>query len=174
MMPSSRQGNAKGFGPAEDLSEREATGKKEGEQKAWQKGTNYVLDSFVLIGYLENEPFAQEIEDLLHQAEKGVSRLYLHALHLGEVYYITLREQGQDVADLAYARIKRFPVKFVETINEELLLTAATLKANYPISMRIPLQRPWPRLTTPCFLLETLNFVTLKKIESWRSRGSPK
>ena len=98
------------------------------------KGTNYVLDSFVLIGYLENEPFAQEIEDLLHQAEKGVSRLYLHALHLGEVYYITLREQGQDVADLAYTRIKRFPVKFVETINEELLLTAAAIKANYPIS----------------------------------------
>jgi predicted nucleic acid-binding protein len=98
------------------------------------KGTNYVLDSFALIGYLENESFAQAIEDLLHQAEKGVSRLNLHALHLGEVYYITLREKGQDVADLAYARIKRFPIKFIETINEELLLTAATLKANYPIS----------------------------------------
>ncbi|MFH0786212.1 MAG: type II toxin-antitoxin system VapC family toxin [Pseudomonadota bacterium] len=98
------------------------------------KGTNYVLDSFVLIGYLENEPFAQEIEDLLYLAEKGVTRLYLHALHLGEVYYITLREQGQAVADLAYARIKRFPLKFVETINEELLLTAAALKAHYPIS----------------------------------------
>jgi predicted nucleic acid-binding protein len=98
------------------------------------KGTNYVLDSFVLIGYLENEPFAQKIEDLLLQAKKGVPRLYLHALHLGEVYYITLREQGKDVADLAYNRIKRFPIKFVETINEELLLTAAALKANYPIS----------------------------------------
>lgn len=98
------------------------------------KGTNYVLDSFALIGYLENEPFAQEIEDLLYQAEKGVSHIYLHALHLGEVYYITLREQGQDVADLAYARVKRFPIKFVETINEELLLTAAAFKANYPIS----------------------------------------
>lgn len=98
------------------------------------KGTNYVLDSFALIGYLENEPFAQEIEDLLHRAKKGFPRLYLHALHLGEVYYITLREQGKDVADLAYTRIKRFPIKFVETINEELLLAAATLKANYPIS----------------------------------------
>ena len=98
------------------------------------KGNSYVLDSFALIGYLENEPFAQEIEDLLHQAKKGLPHIYLHALHLGEVYYITLREQGKDVADLAYTRIKRFPIKFVETINEELLLTAATLKANYPIS----------------------------------------
>jgi predicted nucleic acid-binding protein len=98
------------------------------------KDTNYVLDSFALIGYLEDEPFAQEIEDLLQQAKKGLPHIYLHALHLGEVYYITLREQGQDVADLAYTRIKRFPIKFVETINEELLLTAAALKANYPIS----------------------------------------
>jgi ribonuclease VapC len=98
------------------------------------KGNSYVLDSFALIGYLENEPFAQVIEDLLQQAKKGLPRIYLHALHLGEVYYITLREQGKDVADLAYTRIKRFPIKFVETINEELLLTAAALKANYPIS----------------------------------------
>ncbi len=98
------------------------------------KGNSYVLDSFALIGYLENEPFAQEIEDLLQQAKKGLPRVYLHALHLGEVYYITLREQGKDVADLAYTRIKRFPIKLVEAINEELLLTAAAIKANYPIS----------------------------------------
>jgi len=95
---------------------------------------SYVLDSFALIGYLENEPFAQEIETILYQAKDGVHRLYLHALHLGEVYYITLREQGRDSADLAYKRIKRFPIKFVEQINEELLLSAATIKANYPVS----------------------------------------
>jgi uncharacterized protein len=98
------------------------------------KGNSYVLDSFALIGYLEDEPFAQKIEDLLQQAKKGLPHIYLHALHLGEVYYITLREQGKDVADLAYTRIKRFSIKFVENINEELLLTAAALKANYPIS----------------------------------------
>jgi predicted nucleic acid-binding protein len=95
---------------------------------------SYVLDSFALIGYLENEPFAQEIEDLLYRAKNNTSRLYLHALHLGEVYYITLREQGQDLADLAYSRIKGFPIKFVSMIDEELLLSAAALKANYSIS----------------------------------------
>jgi ribonuclease VapC len=95
---------------------------------------DYVLDSFALIGYLENEPFAQEIEDLLHQAGKGSPRLYLHVLQLGEVYYITLRERGKEVADLAYTRIKRLPIKFIETINEELLLTAAAFKAGYAVS----------------------------------------
>ena len=93
-----------------------------------------VLDSFALIGYLEDEVFASRIERLLKQARRGKNRIYLHAIHLGEVYYITRRERGQGLADLAYARIKSFPLTYIDTIDEELLLTAARLKANYPIS----------------------------------------
>ena len=93
-----------------------------------------VLDSFALFGYLENETFAARVEKLLKQARQGKIRIYLHAIHLGEVYYITLREQGPDLADLAYARIKAFPLRYIDIINEELLRTAARLKANYPIS----------------------------------------
>lgn len=94
----------------------------------------YVIDSYALIGYLENEPFAGRIEKYLKLARKAEVSLYLHAIHLGEVYYITLREQGQISADLAYARIKAFPLTFIDVIDEELLLKAATFKANYPIS----------------------------------------
>ena len=94
----------------------------------------YVLDSFALIGFLENEKFASRVERLLKQARKGKTVVYLHALHLGEVYYITLREQSQNMADLAYARIKSFPVRYIDTIDDELLRNAGWLKANYPIS----------------------------------------
>ena len=94
----------------------------------------YVLDSYALIGYLENEPFADRIERLLKQARNGEASLYLHALHLGEVYYITLRERGTHLANLAYSRIKAFPLTFIDHIDEDLLLTAASLKANFPIS----------------------------------------
>ena len=59
-----------------------------------------VLDSFALLGYLENETFSERVEKLLKRARQGKIRAYLHAIHLGEVYYITLREQGQDLADL--------------------------------------------------------------------------
>ena len=93
-----------------------------------------VLDSFALIGYLENETFSDKVEKLLKQARQGKIRIYLHAIHLGEVYYITLRERGQDLADLAYARIKAFPLRYIDIIDEKLLRTAAKLKANYPIS----------------------------------------
>ena len=93
-----------------------------------------VLDSFALIGYLENETFSSRVETILKQAREGKNLIYLHAIHLGEGYYITLREQGQDLADLAYARIRAFPLTYIEIIDEELLRTAATLKAKYPIS----------------------------------------
>jgi predicted nucleic acid-binding protein len=93
-----------------------------------------VLDSFALIGYLENEAFSSRVETLLKQAREGKNLIYLHAIHLGEVYYIILREQGQDLADLAYARIRAFPLTYIEIIDEELLRTAATLKSKYPIS----------------------------------------
>ena len=95
---------------------------------------SFVLDSFALIGFLENEKFASRIEMLLKQARQGKILVYLHAIHLGEVYYITLREQGQDLADLVYARIKAFPIRYIDIIDDELLRKAAWLKANYPIS----------------------------------------
>ena len=95
---------------------------------------NIVLDSFALIGYLENETFSTRVEKILKQAREGKSLIYLHAIHLGEVYYITIREQGQDLADLAYARIRAFPLTYIEIIDEELLRAAAKLKAKYPIS----------------------------------------
>ena len=99
-----------------------------------QGPNSFVLDSYALIGYLENESFSDQIQHVLTQAKDGAFRLYLHVIHIGEVYYITLREQGQDLADLAYSRIKALPIKLIDRIDEELLLAAARLKARHPIS----------------------------------------
>jgi predicted nucleic acid-binding protein len=95
---------------------------------------SFVLDSYALIGYLENEPFSDQIQFVLMQAKKGSSRLFVHAIHLGEVYYITLREQGRNLADLAYARIKALPIELIDRIDETLLLAASRIKANYAVS----------------------------------------
>jgi len=99
-----------------------------------QSPDSFVFDSYALIGYLENESFSDRIQDVLTQAKNRNALLYIHAIHIGEVYYITLREQGKSLADLAYARIKALPIKMIDRIDEELLLTAAGLKAKYPIS----------------------------------------
>jgi predicted nucleic acid-binding protein len=99
-----------------------------------QESKKFVLDSYAMIGYLENEAFADSVQDLLFAARDGTVTLYFHMIHFGEVYYITLREQGQALADLAYSRVKALPLRFVDRINEELLRTAATLKATHHIS----------------------------------------
>jgi ribonuclease VapC len=99
-----------------------------------QRPDSFVFDSYALIGYLENESFSDRIQHVLTQAKNRNALLYIHAIHIGEVYYITLREQGKSLADLAYARIKALPIKMIDRIDEELLLTAAGLKAKYPIS----------------------------------------
>lgn len=108
--------------------------KKKRKISALPKKNRFVFDSFALIGYLENEPFSDQIEDLLNLAKKGTIQLFLHAIHLGEVYYITLREQGEAMADIAYSRIRAFPLSFMDNISEALLLKAASLKAKYAIS----------------------------------------
>ena len=95
---------------------------------------SFVFDSYALIGYLEDESFSDQIQHIFTQAKNGDLRLYIHAIHIGEVYYITLREQGRSLADLAYSRIKALPIKTIDRIDEELLLSAAGLKAKYPIS----------------------------------------
>jgi len=106
----------------------------EQERQFLENPDRYFLASYALIGYLEDEPFADRIEHLLRSADTGACRLYLHAIQLGEVYYITLREQGKAGADLAHARIKSLPLTVINTITETLLLTAARLKAQFPIS----------------------------------------
>jgi predicted nucleic acid-binding protein len=99
-----------------------------------QEPNSFVFDSYALIGYLEDESFSDQVQHVLTQVKKRGFRLYIHAIHIGEVYYITLREQGQSLADLAYSRIKALPITTIDRIDEELLLTAAGLKAKYPIS----------------------------------------
>ena len=123
----------------------------------------FALDSYALIGYLENEPFAGRIEKYLKQARKADVSLYLHAIHLGEVYYITLREQGQEAADLAYARIKAFPLTFINTIDEELLITAASLKANYPIAYADAFAAALTKINNCVLLTGDPEFNALKK-----------
>ena len=54
--------------------------------------TRYVLDSFALIAYLEDEDGTEEVEEILLQTEKQGVEIYLCVVNLGEVYYITYRE----------------------------------------------------------------------------------
>jgi ribonuclease VapC len=93
----------------------------------------YVLDSFALLAYFGNEPGAETVEQLLRQAQEATVTLHLSLVNLGEVYYITQRERGHDIALATLALIDQLPLH-QEAIDRPRVLAAAVLKATYAIS----------------------------------------
>lgn len=98
-----------------------------------KENSSYVLDSYALLAFFNNEKGAGVVRGLLLKAVKNKLPLFLSNINLGEIIYIIERELGINSAQLALARIKEMPVEIVYA-DMELTLKAAHLKANYPIS----------------------------------------
>jgi predicted nucleic acid-binding protein len=95
--------------------------------------TAFVLDSFALLAYLQDEPVAARIEKLLDSAEKEKCRLFLSMINLGEILYITERRGGVVKAQDALALFRQLPVQ-IAPVNEQVVFAAAHIKANHAIS----------------------------------------
>ena len=93
-----------------------------------------VLDSFAVLAYLKDEPGADLVSDLLDRGDHRATELFMHAVNLGEVYYVVYRGAGDIQAEAVYARVKGYPISFVAHLEEDLLLTAARLKGQYRLS----------------------------------------
>lgn len=95
--------------------------------------TAYVLDSFALLAYLQDEPLASRIEKLLDNADKQKCRLFLSIINLGELLYITERRGGVAKAQDALALIRQLPIEVLPA-DEQSVLAAAHIKANHSLS----------------------------------------
>jgi predicted nucleic acid-binding protein len=93
----------------------------------------FVLDSFALLAYLQDEPVAARIEKLLENAGKEKCRLFLSMINLGELLYITERRGGVARAQDALALIRQLPIEILSA-DEQTVLAAAHVKANYALS----------------------------------------
>jgi ribonuclease VapC len=93
----------------------------------------YVLDSFALLAYLQDEPVASRVEKLLENAGKEKCRLFLSLLNLGELLYIIERRGGVAKAQEALALIRQLPITVVPA-DEQVVLAAAHIKANHTLS----------------------------------------
>lgn len=90
----------------------------------------YVLDTTAVLTFLEDEDGAERVETLLREEE-----ILLPYLVLLETYYITLREQAEDVADRRYALLKQLPATILWEVDEPTLLTAGRFKATQRLSL---------------------------------------
>ena len=95
--------------------------------------TSFVLDSYALLAYLQDEPMGSRIEKLLDNARKEKCRLFLSLINLGEILYIVERRGGIAKAQDALALIRQLPVE-IPLVDEQTVFAAAHIKANHAIS----------------------------------------
>ena len=93
----------------------------------------YVLDSYAVITYFEDEPGADRVEQILRQLIRGKARGFMSVVNWGEVYYSTMREQGVAEAEKVILQLDKFPIQMVEA-NKDLAYEAAKLKGKYRIA----------------------------------------
>ena len=93
----------------------------------------YVLDSFALLAYFQNEPGWEQVESYFEKAQRGEIYLYLNNINLGECYYIISRLFGNIKAQSMLSDIKQLPIVIYEVTSED-VISAAKLKAITTIS----------------------------------------
>jgi len=93
----------------------------------------YVLDSYAMIAYFEDEPGADRVAQVLRQLVQGKARGFMSVVNWGEVYYNTMREQGVAGAEKVIVQLDKFPIQMVEA-DKDLAYEAAKLKAKYRVA----------------------------------------
>jgi predicted nucleic acid-binding protein len=94
-----------------------------------------VLDSWALMALFEDEPAADAVEELLHQATPERHKLFLSVVNWGEIYYNTMREVSQEAAEQKAREIASLPIEIVG-VDDDLHLArqAAIYKARCKMS----------------------------------------
>lgn len=93
----------------------------------------YLLDSFALLAFLEDEKGRTRVQDLFSLAKAGKCRIVMCLVNLGEVLYITESERGLPLAQSVLALVESLPVELIDT-SRELVLDAAHINANHALS----------------------------------------
>ncbi len=92
-----------------------------------------VFDSWALMAFLEDEPSAGKVEDLIAQAHDTEAPLLITTVNLGEIWYSLARSRSESDADTAVAHLIRLGVEAVDA-DWELARQAATLKAKFKLA----------------------------------------
>ncbi len=92
-----------------------------------------VLDAHALLVFLEKEPGFEKVESFFVTAVEKDNYLLMTSVNFGEVYYIVLRECGQEKALEIDKIIKTLPIDIID-VDIHLAKEAARFKATKKIS----------------------------------------
>lgn len=95
--------------------------------------TVYILDSYALLAFLEDETGGAQVADILKRAAAGEARLLFSLINFGECIYIVERERGLAQAQALIAAVDQLPVQVIPP-DRSRVFAAAHIKALYPLS----------------------------------------
>lgn len=92
-----------------------------------------VLDSWAVIAYLEDEPAAEKVADVIGDAHDDGIPLLMTVVNAGEVWYIVARETSAAEADASIKQLRDLGIEFVE-VDWDLAKDAAHFKSRHKMS----------------------------------------
>lgn len=93
----------------------------------------YVLDTWAVIAYLEDEASGEQVEDLIATAHEEEIPIYMSVVNVGEVWYTIAREVSEEEADAGVKALRDLRIQF-EDADWELTQEAARFKSQNKIS----------------------------------------
>jgi len=93
----------------------------------------YLLDSYAILAWLQDEEGADKVEALLEGAQKKKVTILANIINIGEVYYRIAKTKTEEKAEEIMEKIRMLPIKIV-SCKDELVYKAARIKAKYPVA----------------------------------------
>ena len=78
-----------------------------------RKPKAYVLDSWAVLAYLEDEESGQKVADLIADAHEHGIPLFMSVVNAGEVWYILAREVSETEADKGVDGLRKLGIEFI-------------------------------------------------------------
>jgi uncharacterized protein len=98
-----------------------------------KKAKAYVLDSWAVIAYLEDEPAGAQVEELIASAHEEQIPIFMSVVNVGEVWYTIAREVSEEEANVSVKMLQDLRIQF-EDADWTLTQEAARFKSQYKMS----------------------------------------
>lgn len=98
-----------------------------------RKAKAYVLDTWAVIAYLEDEPSGERVEDLIATAHEEQIPIYMSVINVGEIWYTIAREVSAEDANASVKSLRDLRIQF-EDADWTLTQEAARFKSQYKMS----------------------------------------
>lgn len=94
----------------------------------------FVLDSYALLAFFEDESGAEKVQRLFEKAQERKVTLLMSVVNWGEVYYSLCRSKGSAKAEDSLLIIEQLPIRLFD-VDKDFMRRVAQLKADNVIAL---------------------------------------